>query len=124
MLDVEAGDRLVEEEEARLAVEHRFPDLAEDAGELHALLLAAGKFLIVTAGEACQIDGRKSAVGQRFEIAVGNAGATAHEAEPDDFADGEGEGQARCLREDGTQAGGLPRLQRMEVAAIDPDLAH
>ena len=62
--DVEARHRLVEEQVARLAVEHRRPDLAEHARQLHALLLAARQFLVEAPGEAVEIDARQRPLGQ------------------------------------------------------------
>ena len=57
--DVEARHRLVEKQIARPAVEHRRPDLAKHAGQLHALLLAAGKLLVETAGKPFEVDARQ-----------------------------------------------------------------
>src|SRR5690606_35006816 len=66
--DVEAGDGLVEHQEAGHAVEDRVPDLRQHAGKLDALLLSAGKLLVEAALETLQVDGGKRLGGDRLRM--------------------------------------------------------
>ena len=110
VLDVEAGHRLVEKQVARLAVEHRRPDLAKHARKLHALLLAARKLLVEAAGETFEVDARQRPLRQTLVLAGQRAGAPAGQAEPDDLAHGERKGQRRRLRQHRAHRRRLPRL--------------
>ncbi len=56
MADIERRNRLVEEQPARHAVLDRLPDLRQNPGQLHALLLAARQFLVKAPLEARKTD--------------------------------------------------------------------
>ncbi len=115
-------DRLVEHEEAGLAVEHGFPDLREHAGELHALLLAAGKLLVEAAGKAAEIDGGERLGGDGVD-ALGMPVRPDGEAEADNLADREGKGDGGRLRQHRAPCGELPGFEPADVVAVAGDLA-
>ena len=98
--EVEAGDRLVEQEEGqafRVGVA-----LRQDAGQLDALALPSGQDGVGTVGEGDRLGLRQGILGEDGNPAVGQAGAVGEQAELGDLTPREIEGHCGMLGQDGT----------------------
>src|SRR5699024_8800749 len=100
---IEARDRLVQQQVTGAVAVFVRPDLGEDTGELHALLFAAGKRLVVALGEREHVHGRQGRAGEARvggEVALTMWAPThRHHVE-----DAEAEGERDALREYGATA--------------------
>ena len=118
MLQVEARDRLVEHQDLALGDRAAGGELGQHPRELRALLLASRQALEGPLREMGDIGPQQRLRDDRQPPAAVEAAPDAVDADPHDLARGEGEGEARGLRQHAAQAGEPPGRDGARIRAF------
>jgi hypothetical protein len=119
--EVEARDRLVEQQEghvARIGVA-----LDQHAGELHALALAARQHGVGAVGEGESLGLAERLFGERAHLGLGQAVAVGEQAQHGDLQAGEVEGHVGMLRQHGASLCELALVPASHGLAVEQHVA-
>src|SRR5690606_21098656 len=121
--NIQAGNRLIEQQIARTAFQHRRPDLAKHPRQLHALLFAPRQFLVEASAEAFEVNLGEGAVGQRPFLVCLRTRCAPDQAEPSYLMDREVKAQRGRLRKNYTNRGRTRRFNAGQVLSVEEDMA-